>query len=114
MQIEIKTRGIETTNELRSRVERRIRFALGRFGAEVSSVLVRLDDINGPRGGVDKRCHVVIAGARIGGVTIDALDADMIVAVELALARAARSVRRSLERLRWKATRVERATRSAS
>lgn len=114
MQIEIRTRGIETTNELRSRVERRIRSALGRFGAELSSVLVRLDDINGPRGGVDKRCHVVIAGSRIGAVAVYELDADMIVAVEVALERAARSVRRSLERLQWKTVRLHRAMRTAS
>lgn len=114
MQIDIKTRGIETTQALRQHIERRIHFAFGRFGAEVSSVQVRLDDINGPRGGVDKRCHVVIAGARIGALTIDELDADAIVAVELALERAARSVRRSLERLQWKVARLERAMRTAS
>lgn len=111
MQIEIRTRGIEMTNDIRQHIERRIRFALGRFGAEVDSVLVRLDDINGPRGGVDKRCHIVVVGSRIGALTVDERDADMIAVVERALDRAARSARRSLERLQWKMARLDRAMR---
>jgi ribosomal subunit interface protein len=114
MQIEIRTRGIETTNELRQHIERRIHFALGRFGAEVSSALVRLDDINGPRGGVDKRCHIVVVGARVGALTVDELDADVIAVVDRALDRAARSVRRSLERQQWHRARLDRAMRTAS
>jgi putative sigma-54 modulation protein len=114
MQIEIRTRGIEMTSALRQQIERRILFALDRFGAEVTSVLVRLDDINGPRGGVDKRCHIVVVGARIGALTVDEVDADVHMAVERALERAARTVRRTLERLQWKTARLDRAMRSAS
>ena len=114
MQIEIRARGIETTNELRQHIERRIHCAFERFGTEIDSVLVRLDDINGPRGGVDKRCHLVITGSRIGALTVDELDADVLMAIEAALGRAARSTRRALQRLQWKTARLDRAMRTAS
>lgn len=35
---------------------RPLEFALGRFGARVRSLTVRLADLNAPRGGVDKHC----------------------------------------------------------
>lgn len=36
---------------------RRLEFALGRLGARVRSLTVRLADLNAPRGGVDKHCR---------------------------------------------------------
>jgi hypothetical protein len=35
-------------------IERRLRFALARFGSRVERVIVFLHDRNGPRGGIDK------------------------------------------------------------
>ncbi len=39
---------------------RRLEFALGRCGGRVRSLTVRLADLNGPRGSVDKHCLVAI------------------------------------------------------
>jgi hypothetical protein len=58
MQIDIKARGFRLTEGLRTRAERRIRFALGSTSGRVRSVVMRLADENGPRGGVDKRCTI--------------------------------------------------------
>ena len=52
--------------ELRSHIERRVGFALLRFTDALSSVLVRLDDLNGPKGGFDKRCLVHLPGPERG------------------------------------------------
>ena len=38
----------------------RLRRALGRLQGVVARIKVRLDDINGPAGGVDKRCSVEV------------------------------------------------------
>jgi hypothetical protein len=38
----------------------RLRRALGRLHGLVARIKVRLDDVNGPAGGVDKRCNVEI------------------------------------------------------
>ncbi len=39
-------------------VRTRLAFALGRFAPRLASVVVRIDDLNGPRGGEDTRCTI--------------------------------------------------------
>ena len=60
MQIDVQALGFELTPALRSHAVRRLHFALGRSEAQVSRLSVRLSDLNGPRGGEDKRCQVRI------------------------------------------------------
>ena len=72
---------------------RRLEFALGRFGTHVRSLTVRMTDLNGPRGGVDKHCLVAIrltSPRRL--VVIQDTDVDSEVAIGRATERAARAV----------------------
>lgn len=45
----------QRSDALRQYVERRLRFALGRFAHRLDQLQVRLEDVNGPRGGLDQR-----------------------------------------------------------
>ena len=54
MQIEIQARNFPVTPALRSHILRRMNFALSARYQQIHHVLVRLSDINGPRGGKDK------------------------------------------------------------
>ena len=47
-------------SELREYTLRRLAFALRRFGGVARHVTVRLEDINGPRRGVDSRCSITL------------------------------------------------------
>ena len=79
---------------------RRLEFALGRFSARVRSVTVRVADLNGPRGGVDKHCLVAIrltSPARL--IVIEDTDAEAEIAIGRAADRAARVVARALHTL---------------
>lgn len=100
MNIEVRFLGLESSDALREHVQRRVHFQIGRFGEEVSSVLVRIADVNGPKGGVDKRCKVTVRGPRLGSATLDELSGDTYAAVDVALDRVAQSVARELQRLR--------------
>jgi len=100
MKIEVRFRGIQASDALRDHVARRVHFQLSRFNGGVSSVVVRIGDINGPKGGADKRCHVTVRGPTISPVMIDDLSGDAYSAIDMALERAARTVGRELERLR--------------
>jgi putative sigma-54 modulation protein len=60
MLIDIHTSRVAWTAEDEAHIKRRVRFALSRFAHRITRVAVRLVDINGPRGGVDKRCRVLI------------------------------------------------------
>jgi putative sigma-54 modulation protein len=98
MRIDIQARGFRLTEGLRTQAERRVRFALGSTSGGVRSIVMRLADENGPRGGVDKRC--TIRANLPGGppVIIEQQEADLYVAIERAADRAARAVSRRLEK----------------
>jgi putative sigma-54 modulation protein len=65
MKLRLTARGIETSDELKEFVNRRIRFSLGRLAGKIKGLTIQLSDSNGPRGGVDKCCDIRIdAGLR--------------------------------------------------
>ena len=92
---------------LRDLAERRVRFVMRRLSWLVPRARVQLSDVNGPRGGVDKRCQVELQTATAGTVVITAISRDWRSALETALARAARALvrvwRRTHERPRQRA-----------
>jgi putative sigma-54 modulation protein len=98
MQLDIRGRNLRLTPALLDHVDRRIRFALGRFATRLSRVAVRIGDVNGPRGGVDKRCwiHLELGGKTL---TIEEIDADLYVAIDRASERAGRATERAIARL---------------
>lgn len=61
MQIEICGREIKVSERLHDHIERRVHFALERFAERIRKVRVQVRDFNGPRGGVDKNCQLVIS-----------------------------------------------------
>jgi putative sigma-54 modulation protein len=77
---------------------RRFDFALGRFRGRVHSVTVRVADINGPRGGVDKRCRVTVQlQSPKRAIVVEDLDPDAAVAIDRGADRAARTVARLVD-----------------
>ena len=99
MQIDIQTRDFSLTKALRSHVERRLGFALSTRYDRIKRILVRLSDVNGPRGGEDKCCqlHVVLPGQ--ADVVIEDTQSNLYAAINRATDRASRAVSRRLERL---------------
>jgi ribosome-associated translation inhibitor RaiA len=91
---------IRVRQDLRELVTRRLYFALGRFSPEIERVTARVGDVNGPRGGVDKRCRIVVKLKGLDCVTSDVHADDFEAAVAAATDRIGRSVARALERRR--------------
>lgn len=89
MQVLFKSRH-PRAGDLRDLVERRVRFALRRLGWLVPRAEVQMSDINGPRGGLDKRCQVELRTDGAGRVVVASVAADWRTALDAALARAAR------------------------
>ena len=60
----IRLAGVRVDPEGRAYIRRKLRSRLAKFGASVERVSVRMEDLNGPRGGVDQVCRikVVISG----------------------------------------------------
>ena len=97
MQIEIKARQFQLTEALRLFVLRRVQFAMRRIGAQVMHVTVRLSDINGPKGGVDKRCQLNIRVEGQPDIVIDDTETDLYTAIKCATERAGQTLRRKLQ-----------------
>jgi ribosomal subunit interface protein len=100
MKIDIHAIGFELTDALREHIERRLKFSLSWASHTVRTVTVRLSDINGPRGGNDKRCRIQIPFAGGTSSVIEDTEADLYVAIDRAADRIERNVARRLERAR--------------
>lgn len=98
MQIDIQARDFSLTDALRSHAERRLRFALACCDDHIQRVVIQLSDINGPRGGADKRCHLQVVLEGLPDVVIEDIEADLYVAIDRAVGRARRTVARKLDR----------------
>jgi hypothetical protein len=86
--------------KLRTLTERRVRQALKRVAWLIPRVRVHLSDINGPRGGIDKRCQIELITDGGKPIIVTSLARDWVSALQSALARAARSLLHNLQRSR--------------
>ena len=100
MRIDIQAQGFALTQSIQSHVQRRIEFALDRLRGRVRRVCVRLSDVNGRRGGIDKRCQIELRTDGAGSVVVAAVASDWRSALDSALARAVRFVLRTWRRSR--------------
>jgi hypothetical protein len=99
MQVLFESRDPEAT-ALRDFAEKRVRFSMRRLTWLVPRAKVKLVDVNGPGGGVDKRCQIEFQTDGNGTVVITAMARDWRLALDNALARAARSLVRVVQRSR--------------
>ncbi len=98
MQIDIQARNFPLTDALYSHTKRRLHFALACCDDHIQRVRVRLSDINGPRGGADKRCHLQIVLPGLPDVVIEDTEVDLYAAIDRAVDRAGRVVVRKIDR----------------
>jgi ribosomal subunit interface protein len=103
MRIDIRG-NVDLSPALAQYAERRLQSALGRFSRRLPVITVRLTDENGPRGGVDKRCHVALSMPPSTAMVIQESHVDLYAAIDYAADRAARAVTREMGRRRAKRT----------
>jgi hypothetical protein len=96
MQIFFESRDAGSTH-LRTPSIDRVRFVLRRLSVLIPHAKVQFSDVNGPRGGVDKRCQVELKTDNAGTVVIASLASDWRTALDRSLTRATRVLRRSLQ-----------------
>ncbi len=88
MNIDIQANGLTLTSGLRQHINQRLWSTFERSQQYLRKISVRLIDVNGPRGGQDKRCRVHIG--IIGGqdLVIENTDSQLHSAIEGATNRA--------------------------
>ena len=86
--------------ELRMLTTRRVRQVFKRLSWLAPRVRVHMSDVNGPRGGIDKRCQVEVMSSMAGPVVITSMARDWRSALQSALARVARTLLHNWQRSR--------------
>jgi len=106
MKVSIQAKDFTLTDSIMAYVKDRINFLFRSRFNQIQKITVRLSDVNGPRGGVDKRCKVTIVLPRLNQVVIEDVQSDLYVAIFRAIDRASRTVNRRLNRLQDKKRRL--------
>lgn len=79
---------------LRRESEKRLQFAAAPFESQIQEIGIVLRDVNGPRGGVDKRCVVIARLRRGGSLEIEQTSASFVDAIRRAAKRLHNLLRR--------------------
>ncbi len=98
MRLEIRRRGVRVTQELRARLRKRLRTALGRFARHIDRVRVYLRDVSGPRRGPGKKCRVVVELPPRGRVVVAGADTSLSAAITRTASRVGLAVTRHVKR----------------
>ena len=100
MLIDLQSRSFELTDSLDHYVRRRLGFSMAAWQDQIQRMVIRLTDINGPRGGDDKCCQIHLIMDQVNDIVVEDTQADLYVAIDRASSRAARTLSRRLNRMR--------------
>lgn len=102
MQVEVAFSGIDSPSLIRYHFVDRVQRSLERFRQYVQIVRVHVEDINGPKGGVDKQCRLILQLRNIPEIVIQDRDSSLCTLLDRVTDRATHSLSRKVERLRSK------------
>ena len=97
MKIGIQCRGFTLSSAIAGRVRNRLGFLLGRGFNRLRRVDVTLSDLNGPRGGVDKRCLIEVSIDGLCPVVVEDIQSDRYMIIDRSAGRASRTLVRRME-----------------
>jgi len=105
MRLQIHASSPDVGAALRTHASDQAQLVLGRVSPRITGLEMYLQDVNGPRGGVDKGCRLVAKLLPRGEVVVHGSGGDWETLVQATLRRLARAVLRELDRRRAKRTR---------
>ena len=100
MNLTLHRKSIDVTPADRDYIGRSLGYALGGFAGRIRRVVLHLEDMNGPRGGVDKRASVMVELEPSGRVVVEGTDSELTSLIDRTADRLARAVQRELTRRR--------------
>jgi ribosome-associated translation inhibitor RaiA len=100
----IRTMGVALDPAMRGYIRERLGRKLGKFAPSLERVTVRLEDVNGPRGGVDKECRIKAVLSGQDSVIVEERGRDTREVVDRAADRIERAVRKSIGKTRTHAS----------
>ena len=98
MQIQVHGQGLEIEARLRSYVEERIQAGLTHIADQLTRVEVHLRDLNGDKGGIDKRCTCEARPRGMDPVVVEHDSNQVTDAVQGAVAKLQRALRNRFDK----------------
>ena len=96
----IRVTGLSLYEDDRAYIRQRLGEKLGKYADSIERVTVRLEDVNGPRGGVDQACRIKVVLSGLPSVVVEHKAASLKPALTGAITSVERAVRRTVERRR--------------
>jgi putative sigma-54 modulation protein len=95
--IEVRSKTYDMESLIRQFVERRISFALDHL-RDLRRITISIEDVNGPKGGADKRCQI-LAEFGFGSLVLEETQPDWQSAIARAIHRLDRKATQELKRV---------------
>ena len=105
--IDVQARNFSLTEAISNHTHQKLESMLHHFGDKILKVIVHLSDDNGPKGGVDKHCHIHVEMKKLPTVVIEDSEENLYTAIDNATHRAERAVRKTVEKVQTKARHVD-------
>ncbi len=100
MQVHLTTRNLVIPDDLLERLSHKTTQALVTFGKRIHDVHLMVEDLNGPKGGVDKRCQISITAPRRPDLVVEGRGEELQALVNETLDRAVHALVRHQDRRR--------------
>ncbi len=98
MKVKLNASNLAASDALDAHARKRLGFALGKLAHRIKSAAVRITDVNGPRGGLDKHCLVRVELHPRGTVVLSDTATDAYGAIDRATGRLKHAVRKAIDR----------------
>jgi putative sigma-54 modulation protein len=103
--VDIRTKHMQATEAMRAHVTRKVEEALARHPGAVTRATLRASDINGPRGGNDLLCSLVLQGPRLGPLVGQVTHTDFYVATSKVIKKVGLALDQAVRRGRFSSKR---------
>lgn len=98
MRLELRASESTLAQAMRSYIERRLRLSLGRYVDRLARLTIQVRESAGPDGGTDHSCRITAELVPSGTIRQETVNPCVFVAMDGAVERISRSVRRQLHR----------------
>ena len=98
MKLNIQSKHIELTQELKAHIQRKLQFALSRLDSYITAISVNISHINDPKGGLDKQCGIQICVANMQAISIKDTQTHLYCAIDRAAQRASLALNSKIDR----------------
>jgi putative sigma-54 modulation protein len=99
-QLEVRAHGFPLTDAIRQYAVDHVAAKLAKHARAIQAVIIRCEDVNGPKGGPDKCCRIEALLRRANPVVTEEIDTDLRAAMDRAADRCEVAVARLVERRR--------------